>query len=414
MRVSTVISCGLSVAAAVMLAGTPALAKKKLVVAGPPITMSDAFRANVQSAEAALKARDVTTAATHINALMPTTDFEAYAAAGLRYQLAVQRRDVQAQRIALTDLFKTTAVPRTDAPRLRYIAGYLSYVVGNYDDALAQLDYAKTLGYDGVDATMLRADIAMRRNKPKDARPYLQAAIVQKRASGEPVPLPWIDRSIAMAYQAGDWAEVSQLYRERLARSSSPEDWRSALTNYLSVGSLESQAQLDLYRLQAANGAMASERDYQNYAQLAEKAGYYAEAKAIIESGRKAGKLTPTQAVTSQLLKSVTPKATKEIAGLPALAKKAASASTGKDALALGDSYVSLGQFPQAVEQYRLALTKGGVDAGRVNARLGMALARSGDLASAQTALSQAGNGDWGNVAGFWSVWIDQQSKKAA
>ncbi len=110
----------------------------------------------------------------------------------------------------------------------------------------------------------------------------------------------------------------------------------------------------------------------------------------------------------------MTPKATKEIAGLPALAKKAASASTGKDALALGDSYVSLGQFPQAVEQYRLALTKGGVDAGRVNARLGMALARSGDLASAQTALSQAGNGDWGNVAGFWSVWIDQQSKKAA
>ncbi|MCI4589381.1 tetratricopeptide repeat protein [Sphingobium sp. BYY-5] len=400
-------------AVAGMLAVTPAYAKKQ-VVSGPPIVMSDAFRTNAQSAEAALKARDAASAAARISALTPTTDFEAYAASGLRYQLAVQQRDVQAQRVALTDMFKTSSVPAADAPRLRYVAGYLSYLVGNYDDAVAQLDYAKTLGYSGVDATMLRADIAMRRKKPKDARPYLEAAMVQKRASGEPVPLPWIDRGISMAYQAGDWAEVSHLYRERLARAASREDWRSALTNYLSVAGLDTQAQLDLYRLQAANGAMASERDYQSYAQLAEKAGYYAEAKAIIESGRKAGKLMPTQAVTSQLLKGVTPKATKEIAGLPALAKKAAAAPTGKEALTLGDSYVSLGQFPQAVEQYRLALSKGGVDAGRVNARLGMALARSGDLASAQTALSQVGNGDWGNVAGFWSVWIDQQSKKAA
>ena len=79
----------------------------------------------------------------------------------------------------------------------------------------------------------------------------------------------------------------------------------------------------------------------------------------------------------------------------------------------MGDSYFSLGQFPQAVEQYRLALAKGGVDAGRVNARLGVALARSGDLPGAQAALSQA-SGNWASVAGFWSVWVDQQSRKVA
>ncbi|ETI59566.1 hypothetical protein C100_20675 [Sphingobium sp. C100] len=415
MRGLTIFTAGVVlVATAGMMAATPASAKKKkLVVAGPPISMSDSFRANVQSAEAALKARDTTSAASRIGALVPTTDFEAYVTAGLRYQLAVQRRDVQAQRIALTDLFKTTAVPRSEAPRLRFIAGYLSYLVGNYDDATAQLDYAKTLGYDGVDAVMLRADIALRRNKPKEARPFLQAAIMQQRTSGQPVPLAWIDRAISMAYQAKDWTQVSELYRERLERTATPEDWRSALTTYLSVASLESQAQLDLYRLQAANGAMASERDYQSYAQLAEKAGCYAEAKAIIEAGRKAGKLTAKQTATSQLLKSVTPKATKEIASLPALAKKAAAASTGKEALALADNYVSLGQFPQAVEQYRLALTKGGVDADRINARLGIALARSGDLASAQAALDAAKGSDWASVAGFWSVWVEQQSRKA-
>ena len=35
--------------------------KKKIVVAGPPITMSDTFRASAADAEAALKARDTAT-----------------------------------------------------------------------------------------------------------------------------------------------------------------------------------------------------------------------------------------------------------------------------------------------------------------------------------------------------------------
>ncbi|SEJ56199.1 Tetratricopeptide repeat-containing protein [Sphingobium sp. AP50] len=403
-----------SLAIAAVLLTTPAIAKKKkIVVAGPPIIMSDVFRANAQAADAAIKARDAAAAGTQVSALMPTTDFEAYVAAGLRFEVATLRRDVQAQRIALTDMFKTSALPRGDAPRLRYIAGYLSYVVGNYDDAIAQLDYAKALGYDEVDATMLRADIALRRNKPKEARPFVTAAIAAQKAAGKPVPLAWTDRAISMAYQAGDWPEVVQLYRERLDLEDDKADWRAALVNYQAKKDIDPQLRLDLYRLQAANGAMASERDYQAYAQMAEKAGYYAETRTIIEAGRAAGKLTPSQAVTSQLLKSVAPKATKEIASLPVQAKKAAAASNGKDALALADSYFSLSQYPQAVEQYHAALTKGGVDADRVNARLGVALARSGDLAGAQTALAQV-SGDWAPVAQFWSAWVEHRNRKAA
>ncbi|CAM5290795.1 Tetratricopeptide (TPR) repeat protein OS=Sphingobium scionense OX=1404341 GN=GGQ90_000723 PE=4 SV=1 [Sphingobium scionense] len=282
----------LTIGLPVMLAGavlaTPASAKKKIVVAGPPIEMSDAFRADVQAADAAIKARDASTANLRIAALNPTTDIEAYAAAGLRFEVAVLRRDIQAQRIALTDMFKTSSVPKADAPRLRFIAGYLSYMVANYTDAVAQLDYAKTLGYTGIDATMLRADIAMRKNKPKDARVYVQEALALQKASGQPIPAPWYDRAISMAYQANDWNEVSSLYRERLEVYPSTPEWRSALINYLAGQESDAQIQLDLYRLQAANGAMASERDYQTYAQLAEKTGNFAEAKAIIEAGRSA------------------------------------------------------------------------------------------------------------------------------
>ncbi|QDC36813.1 tetratricopeptide repeat protein [Sphingobium fuliginis] len=405
------LTCGL-LAGAALMAAAPAVAKKPAV--GPAIQMSDSFRAATQAADSAIKAGDVSTAQAQISGLMPVSDFEAYVAAGLRLQLAVLKVDRQAQRVALNDMFKTSSVPKGDMPRLRYIAGYLSYIVGNYDDATAQLDYARTLGYDPIDATMLRADIAIRRNKPKDARGFVQEALARQRTAGQPIPAAWYDRAISMAYQAGDWTELGALYRERLAHYDSAGEWRSALANYLTAPGMDAQVQLDLYRLQAANGAMASERDYQAYAQLADKTGYSAETKAIIEAGRSAGKLTPTQAATAQLLKSATPKAAKEIAGLPAATKKASAAKDGSAAMAVGDTYFSLGQFPQAVEQYRLALSKGGVDAGKANARLGVALARSGDLAGAKVALGQVTTGNWANVAGFWSVWVDQQSRKTA
>ena len=407
-----VLKSGLLVIATAAVASAPAMAKKP-AAGGPVIVMSGGFRAAAQAADSAVKAGDVNTAQSQISGLMPVSDFEAYTAAALRFELAVLKRNFQAQRVALTDMFKTASVPKKDAPRLRYVAGYLSYVVGNYDDALAQLDYAKTLGYDAIDATMLRADIYLRKNRVKDARPYVQDALARQRASGQPIPAAWYDRAISLAYNAGDWAEVGSLYRERLAHYGSAPEWRSALANYLSAPGLDTQSQLDLYRLQAANGAMASERDYQAYAQLAEKAGNYAEAKAIIEAGRSAGKLTTTQAVTSSLMKSVTPKAVKQIAAMPAAAKKAAGAKDGSAAMAVADSYFSLSQFPQAAEQYRLALSKGGVDQSKVNARLGIALARSGDLAGAKAALAQV-TGDAANVAGFWSVWVDQQSRKTA
>ena len=408
----SMLKSGLLVMTALAAMSVPAAAKKAST-SGPVITMSEGFRAAAQAADSAIKAGDANTAQAQISSLTPVSDYEAYVAAALRFELAVLKRNFQGQRVALTDMFKTNSVPKKDAPRLRYVAGYLSYVVGNNDDALAQLDYAKTLGYDGIDATMLHADIALRKNKAKDARAFVQDALARQRASGQPIPAAWYDRAISLAYGAGDWAEVGSLYRERLTRYGSAGEWRSALANYMTAPGTDAQPQLDLYRLQAANGAMASERDYQAYAQLAEKAGNYAEAKAIIEAGRSAGKLAPTQAATASLMKSVTPKAAKEIAALPAAAKKAANAKDGSAALAVADSYFSLSQFPQAVEMYRLALSKGSVDQGKANARLGIALARSGDLASAKTALGQV-SGNWANVAGFWSVWVDQQSRKTA
>lgn len=403
-----------AVALAVGAGAISSTAQAKKANAGPPIMMSDAFRAAAKSAETALNLGDVTTASAQIASLSPSSDFELYAAAALRFELASKRGDIQAQRIALTDMFKSNSVPPNDAPRLRYLAALYSFYVANYDDTIAQLNYAKTLGYTGIDATLLMADTYSRRNKPKDARAMVEQAFAQLKAEGKPIPAAWYDKAISLAYQNADWTAVGALYRQRLAAYPSTGNWRTALVNYGEAKGMNPQVQLDLYRLQAANGAMASERDYQAYALLAEKNGNNAEAKAIVEAGRAAGKLSTTQPATAKVMKDVSAKAAKEIATLPAAAKKAASAKDGAAALAVADSYFALSQYPQAVEQYRAALAKGGIDADRANTRLGVALARSGDLTGARATLAQVKGGEWANLAGLWSVWVDQQASKSA
>lgn len=374
------------------------------------IAVPDAFRIAARDVRAAIDAGDLAGADARVAALQPTSPLESYIVAGLRMEVASKRGDPQGQRKALTDMLESKAVPAGQEPWLRYLAGYYSYFLGEFDDAIAQVNYARQLGYTPIETTVLLADANLKKGRRAEGMTLLSQAVAEQRAAGKTVPASWYDRAISFSYQMGNWNDVARWYQEKLAAYPGAENWRTGISNYLAAPGVDPQVQLDLYRLLAATGAMASERDFQAYATLAQASGYDAEAKAIIEAGRSSGKLTPTDAVTVGMMKTLTPKAKKALAALPAQATKAASASTGAAAMAVGDSYFSLGQYPQAATQYRLALSKGGVDADRVNVRLGIALARSGDLPSGKAALAQAG-GNWANTARFWTVWTDQQAQ---
>jgi hypothetical protein len=396
-----------TVAASLVLGGAPLLAARDKPTT---VAMSDAFRLASRQAEATIAAGDLSGGRSQVAALLPSSPLETYVAAGLRMELASRAGDPQAQRKALTDMLESKAAPSGQEPYLRFLAGYFSYYLGVYDDAIAQVNYARKLGYAGLDSTILLADSLIKSGKGAEGLTLMDQVIEQQKAAGKPVPASWYDRAMGVSYKLNNWGDVAKWCQQKLEAYPSPQGWRTCLANYLTAPNMDSQLQLDLYRLQAATGAMASERDYQTYAALAASAGYEAEAKAVIEAGRSSGKLSKTDATTATLLKSVTPKASKAIAALPAQVKKAATASTGTAALATGDTYFSVGQYPQAATQYRLALSKGGVDPQRTNGRLGIALARSGDIDGGRTALAQAGGG-WTNVGGFWKVWLNQQAK---
>lgn len=400
-----------SAVALTMLAASPVGAKPK----DPPteIALSDSFRAAARSARAALDSGDMSTANAQITGLQSASPLEKYITGSLKYEYASRRSDPQAIRRALTEMLESNAAPEAQVPYLRYLAGYYSYYLGEQGDAIAQVNYARQLGYAPVETTVLLADANIKKKKQSEGLALLEQAVTEQRASGKPVPEAWFDRAIAMSYQAGKWADVAKWSQQKLALYPTPGNWRSGLINFEAAPGLDPQVQLDLYRLQSATGAIASERDVQAYATLAARSGYEAEAVSVIEAARTSGKLTTTEPVTAALVKSNSVKAKKNIAALPAQVKKAESAKDGTAAATAGDAYFSLSQFPQAVTQYRLALSKGGVDTSRVNTRLGIALARSGDLPGAKASLAQA-SGSWATVANFWNVWVDQQVQRTA
>jgi tetratricopeptide (TPR) repeat protein len=81
----------------------------------------------------------------------------------------------------------------------------------------------------------------------------------------------------------------------------------------------------------------------------------------------------------------------------------------GTALLRIGDRYYAMGQYDKAVELYRMAMGKPGVDPAVANLHVGMALARAGDKAGATAALN-AVTGPRSDIAKYWLIYVQQKS----
>ncbi|MGL4543067.1 MAG: hypothetical protein ACRCUI_11210, partial [Polymorphobacter sp.] len=145
--------------------------------------------------------------------------------------------------------------------------------------------------------------------------------------------------------------------------------------------------------------------------ETASNRGLPGEAKMALDDGIAKGMLTPSKPFVKELSAISTPKIAADKASLPGLAKEAAKAANGKLALSTGDAMYGYGQYAEAAAMYKLALSKGGIDADTAQIRLGMVLAKSGDKAGAEAAFKAvAGAGPRATLAQYWLIWL---SKKA-
>jgi tetratricopeptide (TPR) repeat protein len=411
-----VLAAAFVMSAPALLAASPALAqKKKEEAAGPQIKVGEPFRKAAGEIEPLLKAKDWAGAQSKLAGLdsLAQNDGEKYYAAAFRLQVASGLSDIPGTMTAIDALLVNPNTPPADIGRYSFFRGNYAYQQKKYAEALAHLTKARQLGYAPSDANLdLRiAQVQLDGGQIPAGVTSIDAAIKAEEAAGRKAPESWYKVVVSKLYTSGDKAGATTWLNRQIAAYPGPDAWRSSLLIYLEQlqdkgVTLDPDQRLDVLRLMRASKAMGGESDYFQYADVAQRRGLPGEVKSVIDEGRANGKVTKTNASINQLYTTASAQEKAEVP-LANEEKRAAGAAKGDVAMQTGDAYLGTRNYPKAVELYRLALQKGSVDANVVNTRLGIALALSGQKAEAKTAFGAVTGSPRGEIAKFWTTWLD-------
>ena len=424
--------------AAILLIGATSIvqpafaADKKKEAAAPAANLSAEFRKAALPAQTAIGAKDFVAAEPAVAAAEAAakTDDDKYFAQVFRLQLSSGKltaasagnpqafQQGQGQLIAPLDaLIANPKTPAADAGRFANVRGKIEYDLKHYKEAAAFWLKARQMGFTDPDLGLSIVKAKTDSGDIAGGIADLKNEIAVETKAGRKAPEAWYNYAIAKLNAAKMRPEMIEWMRLAVQAYPTPKNWRNAVIIYGFEGStsatLDKRQKVDLFRLLRANKALADQNDYAEYAQDLQDIGLPNEAKSVIEEGRAAGKIPTTSSNNNMLYAEATKAAAAE--GFPAAAeKRAATAANGLVASATGDAYFGQGNYPKAIEMYKLALTKGATKPDEVNSHLGMALALSGDKEGARAAFAQVKTSPRTEIAGFWTLWLDQAAPPAA
>jgi tetratricopeptide (TPR) repeat protein len=278
-----------------------------------------------------------------------------------------------------------------------YNLGQSYTALKQFDRAAADYQKALDVRPNDVDAIAGLAEARASEGQPAAAIQLIEQGIKVQQTGGQKAPESWYKRAVSLAYTA-QLPQAAELSREWVKAYPSADSWKNAIAIYRNLDHPDTEATLDLLRLEAAQGALSSPSEYALYARSAAAQGNFTEAQAIIDQGITAKVINPSDGEFQTLLSDLKkePKATN--AGL------AQASAIAKDSLPLvriGDRYAAMGEYSKAADAYRAAQSKPGADPNLINLHLGMVLARQGDKAGATAALKTV-SGPLAGVAQYW------------
>ena len=404
----------------------PAFAAKKEEPAKPGLKLSPEFVKAAKPAQDALNAKDYATAEPAVVQIetIAKNDDEKYVAAQMRLvltsgkltaaQTAGGAGAISETTLAgpLDTLIANPVTPPADRAHYQYLRGSLAFNGKQPAVALQYLTKAREGGYaDPKDPGNLDLMIAQAKMDSGDlagGSADIEAAMAKAQASGKPAPDSYYKYVISRANKAKNKPLTVTWLNRYVKAYPTPEIWHDVLITYglssPSVDVLDKGQRVDLYRLLHDTKGLSDQSLYEEYAQDLVDRGLPTEAEAVLKEGQASGKLATSKNLTDALRQASTQ--AKAEGSLAPLAAKAKTAADGKLAAQTADGYLSQGDNAKAAELYKLALTKGGVNADEVNTHLGIALSRSGDKAGAGAAFAQVKTGARGNLATFWSTWV--------
>ncbi len=310
-----------------------------------------------------------------------TTPDDKYLAGGLMLNLGNLAIDKQSQRQGVRMQIDSGKLPAADLPKYNAIYGQLSMELKDYAAARPALQAALDGGYTQGDVAILLADAYIKDGQQAAGLKVLQDAAAK---SGAATPSDWLRYGIAVSYKAKLANEASWFSNNLVTNYPTTENWSLAIAVVRDLRGYSGQDQIDLLRLMERTKSFMEERDYVEYIQAADPRRLPGEALKIINAGLAAGKLNGADQFVSDAKAQASGRIAADKASLPGMDKDARAAnSTAATAQAAGDAYLSYDDAAKAEEMYKLALGKPGVDANRVQLRLGIVQADQGKWADA-------------------------------
>jgi hypothetical protein len=403
---------------------TPVLAKDKKSdqPAGPQL--SPAFRTAALTAQDALKANNAAAAEPAVVQAegLAKSDDEKYYAAQFRLQLeAIKEKAAQAAnpnapidesslRAPLEVLIASPRTPPEARASYAYERAKLSYEQKQFADAVTWFTKAKQFGNTDPQLDLLTAQAKLNAGDTSGGLADLNAKIDQMTAAGQKAPEDYYKFALSTSIKKGSHADAIAWMKRWLTAYPTQENWHTALDIYAidpksAIAKLDKQQLIDVFRLLRQAKSLGDEYNYVIYAQDVIDVGLPDEARTVIGEGRASGKV-PTNPTSTGLLADATKGISNE-GSLTTLEARAKTAPDGKLASQTGDAYLGKGEYAKAITLYQLALQKGGVNADAVNTHLGIALSATGDKAGAKAAFGAVTAGTRGEIASFWTFWLD-------
>lgn len=410
MKRVSILALALAVGASGIMAAPVMAAKKEKAAKPVAAELSKEFRAAVGLAQAAAQAKNYPDASAKLAAaaLLANLPDEKFFVGSVRYDIAIGSNDTVTTRKAINEMITSGSKLVTNLPRLYLASGSAAYNAGDHADVVAKLTEAERLGMNTADMHITLADSLFRLKRMPEGLASAEKAIAAKKAASEKAPDSWYSRARSAAYQGKLPSEVTKWSMMLIRDYPTDANWRDALATYRDTNNLDALVQIDLYRLMRATKSLKGERDFAEYADLANARALPGEAKSVIEEGLASGAATKTSTQIRERLAEANGKLAADQASVANDDRISRTAADGKRAANTGNAHLAYGQYAKAVDLLKLSLSKGGVDTDAVNTRLGIANALLGQKADARTSFASVkGPGARSDIAKFWLLWLD-------
>jgi tetratricopeptide (TPR) repeat protein len=219
----------------------------------------------------------------------------------------------------------------------------------------------------------------------------------------------WLQLVMSSHFKSDNKDGIAEALKKLVRYYPKEEYWDNLLDIYRRKDTSD-KITLGYYRLMNEVGVLKDKGDYVEMAQLAIDAGVPGEAQATVEKGVQNGTLKSDdkteQGRYDRLLAGAKKQAATDKAQLTQLAKDAEKAPQGQADVALGQAYLSYGQYDDAIKAFERGIKKGGVtDIDEAQIGLGTAYLKKGQKEQSRQAFQTVKDGSkWKDLADLWTI----------